>query len=222
MSKLISEKVAGFTTPESESDFHEGESIAVPGYNAELQWDPKEEKRALLKADFFILPFIILLFCFLQFDRTNIGNALTDTLRKDIHVTNTEINLAQTLFILGFVITELPFNMISKIVGPERFLPITMILWGTATWAQIYIKNGSGLAAARFFIGALEGGYIPGMVLYISKFYTNQELGLRLALFWASNNVAGALGGPLAIGLLSLRGKHGLAGWQWIFVIGKS
>lgn len=112
--------------------------------------------------------------------------------------------------------------MISKIVGPERFLPITMALWGTATWCQIFLKNGTGLVVARFFIGALEGGYIPGMVLYVSKFYTNQELGLRLALFWASNSVAGALGGPLSIGLLSLRGKHGLHGWQWIFLIGES
>ena len=196
------------------------EDIQIPGYDADLQYDPEEERKAKLKADLFILPFIVLLFCFLQFDRTNIGNALTDSLRKDINVGNKEINLAQTLFIVGFVVTELPFNMISKIMGPERFLPITMFFWGVATWSQIFLKNGAGLAVARFFIGALEGGYIPGFALYISKFYTNQELGLRFAIFWASNSVAGSLGGPLSIGLLSLRGKHGLHGWQWLFLIG--
>jgi sugar phosphate permease len=196
------------------------EDIQIPGYDADLQYDADEERKAKLKADLFILPFIVLLFCFLQFDRTNIGNALTDSLRKDINVGNKEINLAQTLFIVGFVITELPFNMISKIMGPERFLPITMFFWGVATWSQIFLKNGTGLAVARFFIGALEGGYIPGFALYISKFYTNQELGLRFAIFWASNSVAGSLSGPLSIGLLSLRGNHGLKGWQWLFLIG--
>jgi hypothetical protein len=131
------------------------ETIDVPGYNATLQYDDLEARRAVRKVDIFVLPFIVLLFCFLQFDRTNVANALTDTIKADIHVGNTQINLATTLFTLGFVITELPFNMISKVVGPERFLPFTMLLWGTATAAQASLKSASGLYAARFMIGAL-------------------------------------------------------------------
>lgn len=196
------------------------ESISVPGYDPSIHPAPGETKKALLKVDLFLLPFIVLCFCFLQFDRTNISNALTDTFTADVHVGNSNINLAQTLFTVGFVITELPFNIISRYIGTERFLPITMFLWGVATWCQIFVKNASGLYAIRFFIGALEGGYIPSFALYISKFYTNRELGLRYAIFWASNSFAGILGGPLAIGLLSLRGRGGLHGWQWLFLIG--
>lgn len=200
----------------------ESEPIQVPGYDASIQYTPSEARKALLKVDLLIMPFLVLLFCFLQFDRTNIANALTDTFRHDVKVGNKQINTAQTLFIVGFIITELPFNMISKVVGPERFLPVTMFFWGMVTWSQVFLKSASGLYATRFFVGALEGGYIPGMALYISRYYTNQELALRYAFFWASNSVAGALGGPLSIGLLSLRGHHGLKGWQWIFLIGKS
>lgn len=196
-------------------------SFDVPGYDPSIEIDHKEARRATLKADFFILPPIILCFCFLQFDRTNIGNALTDTLRDDINVDNQDINLAQTLFTVGFIITELPFNIISRYFGPERFLPVTMVLWGIVTWCQVFITNATGLCVARFFVGALEGGYIPGFALYISKYYTNDELALRYAIFWASNSFAGALGGPLSIGLLSLRGRGGLHGWQWLFLIGK-
>jgi len=198
-----------------------GESDNVSGHDGETTHTPSAVRRSVLKVDLCILPFIMLCFCFLQFDRTNISNALTDTLRTDINVGNENINLAQTLFTVGFIITEIPFNVISKRIGPERFLPITMVLWGTVTWSQIFIKNASGLYAARFFVGALEGGYIPGFALYISRYYTNRELGLRFALFWASNSIAGALAGPLAIGLLSLRGRGGLAGWQWLFLVGK-
>ncbi|GAB7335704.1 hypothetical protein MBLNU13_g08007t3 [Cladosporium sp. NU13] len=195
------------------------ESDNVSGHDGETTHTPSAVRRSVLKVDLCILPFIMLCFCFLQFDRTNISNALTDTLRTDINVGNDNINLAQTLFTVGFIITEIPFNIISKRIGPERFLPITMILWGIVTWSQIFIKNASGLYAARFFVGALEGGYIPGFALYISRYYTNRELGLRFVLFWASNSIAGALAGPLAIGLLSLRGRSGLAGWQWLFLI---
>ncbi|KAG9708926.1 MFS general substrate transporter, partial [Aureobasidium melanogenum] len=193
--------------------------LDVPGYAPDIHYTPSEVRKAKLKVDLLIMPFIVLCFCFLQFDRTNIGNALTDSFRKDLKLKNSDINLAQTLFTVGFIITELPFNMISKYIGPERFLPITMVCWGTATWSQVFLKSPSGLCAARFFIGALEGGYIPGFVLYISRYYSNGELGLRLAIFWASNSIAGMLGGPLSIGLLSLRGSHGLKGWQWLFLI---
>ena len=197
------------------------ESDNVSGHEGDTLHTPSAVRRSVLKVDLCILPFIMLCFCFLQFDRTNISNALTDTLRTDINIGNDNINLAQTLFTVGFIITEIPFNIISKRIGPERFLPITMVLWGIVTWSQIFVKNASGLYAARFFVGALEGGYIPGFALYISRYYTNRELGLRFALFWASNSIAGALAGPLAIGLLSLRGRGGLAGWQWLFLIGK-
>lgn len=202
-------------------DVQDEDSINLPGYEKDLEYTEKEARRAVLKVDLFILPFIVLLFCFLQFDRTNIGNALTDSLRKDIHVGNKEINLAQTLFVIGFVITELPFNLISKVLGPERFLPMTMFMWGIATWSQVFLKDKHGFYAARFFVGALEGGYIPGMTLYIARYYTNSQLASRFAIFWASNSIAGALGGPLSIGLLSLRGTGGLKGWQWLFLIGE-
>ncbi|GAM33579.1 tartrate transporter [Talaromyces pinophilus] len=195
------------------------EPITVPGYDPNIESTRTESRKAILKADLYLLPFIVLCFCFLQFDRTNISNALTSTFAADLHINNSHINLAQTLFTVGFVITELPFNMISRYIGTERFLPVTMFLWGIATWSQIFVRNASGLYAIRFFIGALEGGYIPSFALYISKFYTHRELALRYAIFWASNSFAGILGGPLAIGLLSLNGRGGLKGWQWLFLI---
>ncbi|KGQ04389.1 putative transporter [Beauveria bassiana D1-5] len=197
------------------------EALNVPGYDPNLHFEPSEARKALRKVDFLILPPIVLCFCFLQFDRTNIGNALTNSLRQDIAVGNTQVNLAQTLFTVGFIVSELPFNIVSKRIGPERFLPITMCLWGIVTWSQVFIKNATGLYACRFLIGTLEGGYIPGFALYISKFYANNELALRYAIFWAANSFAGALSGPLSIGLLSLRGRGGLKGWQWLFLVAK-
>ncbi|OAQ98032.1 hypothetical protein LLEC1_01437 [Akanthomyces lecanii] len=156
------------------------------------------------------LPPIVLCFCFLQFDRSNIGNALTDSLRKDINVANTQVNLAQTLFTVGFVITELLFNMISKYIGPERFLPITMFLWGTVTWSQVFTTNAAGLYACRFCLGALEVLYESGACISMLDFLGCEKLRWR------------ALGGPLSIGLLSLRGQGGLERWQWLFLIGRS
>lgn len=218
---IMAEKATELEVTSLDTSTISDQLIKVAGYDADAAWDATEERKARRKCDILIMPFIMMLFCLLQFDRTNIANALTDTLRKDVHIGNEEINTAQTLFVVGFIITEIPFNMISKWIGPERFLPVTMFCWGLVTWCQTFIKGPSGLYACRFLVGALEGGYIPGMVLYIARFYKHQEIGLRYACFWASNSIAGALSGPLSIGLLSLRGQHGLAGWQWLFLVGE-
>ena len=62
-----------------------------------------------------------------------IGNALTDTLRTDINVGTSQINLTQTLFTLAFVIFEIPMNLLGKRLGPHRWLPFIMFFWGLAT-----------------------------------------------------------------------------------------
>lgn len=139
------------------------ELLDIPGYDQDLSWSIHEERVAVRKVDLCILTFIVLLFTFMQFDRTNISAALTDTLRTDINVNTSQINTAQTLFILGFILTEIPFNIITKKIGAATWLPITMFLWGVCTWSQVFMKSASGLFALRFFIGAMEGGYIPGM-----------------------------------------------------------
>jgi MFS family permease len=155
------------------------EVSTIPGYQEGLSWDHAEEKRAVRKVDFCILLFIIIMFTFMQFDRTNISAALTDTIKKDINVGNTQINLAQTLFILGFILTELPFNIISKRIGPTRWLPITMFIWGTCTWCQIFLTGRRGLYACRFFIGAMEGGFIPGTYSSIISHHHNAHSELQ-------------------------------------------
>ncbi|OBT41299.1 hypothetical protein VE00_08450 [Pseudogymnoascus sp. WSF 3629] len=188
--QLDSSHLEKFSHLEKNEDATPLQLLDIPGYDQDLSWSIHEERVAVRKVDLCILTFIVLLFTFMQFDRTNISAALTDTLRKDINVNTSQINTAQTLFILGFILTEIPFNIITKKIGAETWLPITMFLWGVCTWCQIFMKSASGLFALRFFIGAMEGGYIPG-----------------------------SLSGPLSLGLLSISGTHGLKGWQWLFLI---
>jgi sugar phosphate permease len=160
--QLDSSHLEKFSHLEKNEDATPLQLLDIPGYDQDLSWSIHEERVAVRKVDLCILTFIVLLFTFMQFDRTNISAALTDTLRKDINVNTSQINTAQTLFILGFILTEIPFNIITKKIGAETWLPITMFLWGVCTWCQIFMKSASGLFALRFFIGAMEGGYIPG------------------------------------------------------------
>ena len=60
----------------------------------------------------------------------------------------------------------------------------------------------------------MQGGFIPDVILYLSYFYTKNELPLRLACFWASANLCSIVASFLAYGILHMRGVLGLAGWR--------
>jgi MFS family permease len=71
----------------------------------------------------------------------------------------------------------------------------------------------------RAFIGAFEGGFIPGTILFATYFYTSKELSIRLAAFWSTLNVARVISALLAAGILEMRGTGGKPGWFWLFLI---
>lgn len=67
--------------------------------------------------------------------------------------------------------------------------------------------------------GAIEGGFIPDVILYLSYFYTSKELPIRLSFFWVAYSSTFIISAFLAYGILHLRGVHGMAGWQWLFAL---
>ncbi|CEQ41384.1 SPOSA6832_03073, partial [Sporobolomyces salmonicolor] len=80
-------------------------------------------------------------------------------------------------------------------------------------------QNFGDLVAARFFLGLLEGGVFPGLVLYLSMFYRRHELQTRISLFFSAASLSGAFSGLLAAAIINLNGKGGQAGWRWIFYL---
>ncbi len=89
----------------------------------------------------------------------------------------------------------------------------------------------------RALIGACEGGFIPGTILFTTYFYKSRELAVRLAAFWSTLNVrvlvpartvsndtkhiqiARVISSLLAAGILKMRGVAGKPGWFWLFLL---
>lgn len=52
------------------------------------------------------------------------------------------------------------------------------------------MTNRASFYVTRALIGLFEGGFIPGVILMATYFYTSKELSVRLAAFWSTLNVA--------------------------------
>jgi MFS family permease len=57
--------------------------------------------------------------------------------------------------------------------------------------AMAACKNSAGLLAARFFLGVTEAGLFPGVIFYLTLWYTRKEQATRVAFFFATSTLAG-------------------------------
>lgn len=86
--------------------------------------------------------------------------------------------------------------------------------WGVVATAMAACTNFAGIALCRFLIGVFEAGFFPGVIYYLSVWYTRQEYGRRIGFFWSFSSLAGAFGGLLAYGISQIRNDT-LKTWQW-------
>ncbi|PLW12013.1 hypothetical protein PCANC_02470 [Puccinia coronata f. sp. avenae] len=181
--------------------------------------DPRAEKEAVRRADWIILP-ITFLYSFLShLDRSNLGNARVAGLQEGLAITDYQFSIALTTTFVPYIAAELPVNLLLKKIGANIMIPLLVTIWGLVTTFQGFVYNYEGLLAARFFLGAVEGGLYPATVLFVSNSYKRKEVQFRIALFSSASALSGALSGVFAYWLIQLDGVCNIPGWGWIFII---
>lgn len=188
-------------------------------YDPRERWTFREEQAVRRKTDYKIFIWILVMFFGLNIDRGNLGNAAADNLLGDLKINTNDYNNAQNMYRVGFLIAEIPSQMIGKWLGPDRWIPVQIILWSVASGGQFFMHNRAGFFACRFFIGLFMGGFIPDSILYLSYFYKKTEMPIRLALFWFVDSMSGVVASFLAYGILHMRGVAGIEGWRWLFLL---
>lgn len=188
-------------------------------FDPDFTWTAEEERRLVRKLNWRVAFTACLLFVALQVDRGNLAQAVADNLLQDLGLNTNEYNTGNTIFLVTFLIAELPSQLVSKKLGPDIFIPIQMVAWSIVAISQAAMKNKTGFYITRALIGLLEGGFIADLVLWLSYFYKSKELTVRLSFFWTTLSLTTIATSILAFGILRLRGVNGLAGWRYLFLI---
>jgi MFS family permease len=190
--------------------------------------------RASRKAAWRLIPFLILCFVIAFLDRVNVGFAAL-TMNKELGLTAEMFGFGAGIFFLGYFIFEVPSNLILERVGARRWIARIMISWGViaASFAFVasisamfqgfgfsFFDNARIFYLVRFIFGAAEAGFAPGIILYLTYWFTADERARWLGLYLTGNPLALVIGGPISgLVLDTLNGTMGLGGWQWLFIV---
>ncbi|EXF78309.1 hypothetical protein CFIO01_00304 [Colletotrichum fioriniae PJ7] len=178
----------------------------VPIENRDLK-----ERRLVRRIDVRMMPLMMLLYKFIptlhretltdmfneKRNHTNwyqIATARLGNFEKDIGLVGTQYNTIISVFFVGYILTQVPTNMILNKMRPSIFLPVVMCCWAVVSASTGAVQNYKGAVVLRFLLGFVEAPFFRQM--------------------------AGAFGGLLGSAIMGgMDGKLGLADWRWLFII---
>jgi MFS family permease len=167
-----------------------------------------------------LMPLIMVCYLFAFFDRINISFAKFQ-LQGALNLSDTAYGLGASLFVIGYVIFEVPSNLLLYRVGARRWIARIMISWGLATSAMVFVTNEWQFYALRFVVGAMEAGFAPGVLYYLTLWFPESFRGRVTSLLFLASAMSGLVGAPISGLILGhLNGVAGQPGWHWLFLIG--
>ncbi|AFT88436.1 MFS transporter [Paraburkholderia phenoliruptrix] len=171
------------------------------------------------KLNWRLLPFLVACYMFAYLDRVNVGFAKLQ-MQSDLGFSDAAYGVGAGIFFIGYVLFELPSNLMLPKVGARRTFSRILVLWGVTSACMLFVRNVPAFYAMRFLLGVFEAGFAPGMIYYLSCWYGPARMARAIALVFVAGPLGGIVGGPVSTWLMtSLSGVGGLAGWQWMFLV---
>lgn len=176
------------------------------------------EKAAMRKVYLRILPLTVVMYFLCYIDRINVSFAAL-TMNKAIGLDAWTYGLSSSAFYLGYVVFEVPSNLVMDKVGARLWLARIMITWGLASAATAAVVGPNSFLLVRFLLGVGEAGLFPGTILLFTYWFPDAHRARIIGSFTLALPVSVALGAPISTAILSLDGTLGIRGWQWIYIL---
>lgn len=179
----------------------------------------KQEEKLFRKIWWHIIPLLFVCYVVSILDRINIGFAQLQ-MKQDLGFSDVMYGLGTTVFYLGYVICEIPSNMLLTRFGARCVFSCLMILWGMASIGMMLVSQPAHFYFLRFLLGVFEAGFFPGIVWYLTFWFPACRRATVMSVFFAGVAVAGVFGGLVSGWIMrDMAGVQELYGWQWMFAL---
>lgn len=166
----------------------------------------------------YIIPYVFILYIIAFLDRTNVSYAALQ-MNKALGLTAQAFGLGAGIFFIGYFILEIPSTLIVERWSARKWISRILLTWGVIAILTAFVQNAWQFYLVRFLIGLAEAGFFPGIILYLTHWFRQQEQARAIAFFMTALAVSNIIGAPVSGVLLDYVHWFGLAGWQWVFII---
>jgi ACS family tartrate transporter-like MFS transporter len=188
------------------------------GHGAQTAVDQEFEARTVKTVFLRLMPLLLACYLLAYLDRINIGFAAI-TMNRDLGLDAYHYGLGAGLFFWGYFFFEVPSNLALERFGARRWIARIMVTWGVVSMGTAFISGWMSFVALRFLLGIAEAGLFPGVILYLTYWFTATYRARIIAAFMVGIPASLAIGSPISTAILAMHGIAGFKGWQWLFLI---
>jgi D-galactonate transporter len=178
----------------------------------------ERDRKIARKIAWRVAPLLMVCYFVAFLDRVNVGFAAL-TMNADLGFDSAVFGFGAGIFFIGYVIFEVPSNLVLEKLGARIWIARIMFGWGLVSAAMAFVWNEPSFYVGRFLLGAAEAGFFPGVVLYLTYWFPAEHRAKMIGVFLVAVPLSGIFGSPVSGWLLGLEGMLGLHGWQWLFIL---
>ncbi len=175
-------------------------------------------RRTLRKATWRLVPLLAVCYMVAFMDRANISFASLE-MNRDLRYNAGIYGFGAGVFFVSYAMCELPSNLLLLKFGARRWIARIMLTWGVLAAAMMFVRSPASFYTLRFLLGMAEAGFFPGVIYYLSLWFPQEIRARAISRFYIAFPLSNVLMGLIAGSLMSLNGRLGLKGWQWLFLV---
>jgi sugar phosphate permease len=180
---------------------------------------PEFEAACYRKVIWRLMPYLLLCFILAYINRVNVGFAKLQ-MEQDLGMSDSVYGAGAGIFFIGYFFFEVPGNLIMQRVGARRWIGPIMMTCGVVSSAVMFVHTATAFYALRFLLGMVESGFFPGVILYMTFWFTGKHRVRMMAIFMSAIPLSGVIAGPISGWILGrMTGVGHLAAWQWMLLL---
>src|ERR1700692_3005796 len=130
-------------------------------------------------------------------DRINIGFASL-RMNHDLGFGPTVFGFGASIFFVGYMLVEVPSNLMLHWVGARVWLSRILMSWGVVAACMAFTSSTWSFYVLRFALGLAEAGFMPGVVLYFTYWFPARYRARAIAGYIIAGSFSAVLGGPIS------------------------
>ena len=163
------------------------------------------------------IPFLFILYIIAYLDRANVAFAKLP-MSADLGFSEAVFGLGAGIFYAGYILLEIPGALIVERWSARIWMARIMITWGFCTVFVGFVHTANQFYITRCLLGIAEGGFFPGIIVYLSHWFAKEDRARAMAGFTMAAPAALVIGAPISALILQVQWLD-LAGWRWMFIL---